>query len=45
LLYPIDQLFVSAMSVGLLFALGAWLERRKEQQGGGASASRLSAKP
>jgi cation transport ATPase len=45
LLYPIDQLFVSAMSVGLLFAIGAWLERRKEQQGGGASASRLSAKP
>ena len=28
---PIMQLFVSVVSVGLLFALGAWLERRKRQ--------------
>ena len=26
---PMMQVFVSAISVGLLFALGAWLERRK----------------
>lgn len=26
---PIMQLFVSLVSVGLLFALGAWLDRRK----------------
>ena len=31
LLYPIDQLFVSAISVGLLFGLGDWLARRKEK--------------
>ncbi len=31
LLYPIDQRFVSAMSVGLLFGLGDWLARRKEK--------------
>ena len=28
---PIMQGFVSVLSVGLLFALGAWLERRKQK--------------
>lgn len=28
---PILQIIVSGVSVGLLFALGAWLERRKEK--------------
>jgi hypothetical protein len=42
---PIFQAFVIVLSLGLLAGVGAWLERRKEQQGGGSSASRLSAKP
>jgi len=28
---PMMQVFVSVVSVGLLFALGAWLDRRKEK--------------
>ncbi len=28
---PLFQIFVSVLSIGFLFALGAWLERRKEK--------------
>jgi len=36
---PLFQIFVSVLSIGFLFALGAWLERRKTKGADGSAPS------